>query len=139
MYAILPNDNILLELLFQPIIDNTYYSIIFISCDKKLTEKVAYYLNNLQNKPILEVMLNGNLNESHGPYFQIKNFDDDDLDENIIKYYKGSPSDFPYNFICINCLINCYSKTFTQKQHNECFDNSTLKNIRDYFNDPNII
>jgi len=139
MYAILPNDTILLELLFEPVIENIYHSIIFISCDKKFTEKVLVYLNNLHDKIILNDMLNGKFNDTYGPYFQIMNFEDDDLDDNIIKYYKGTPSDFPYNFICINSIINSYGKKYSQNNHDDYFDSHSLKNIRDYFNDPNII
>lgn len=139
MYAILPNDNILLELLFEPVIEKTYHSYIFISCDKKLTEKVAFCLNNLQNRTILNKMLKGKLIDSHGPYFQIKDLDYYELEQDIIQNYQGIPSDFPYNFICINGISNCYGKNSSQKIHNDYFDSLTLKNIRQYFNDPNII
>lgn len=84
MYTIIPNDYILLELLFEPIIHDIFSVIVFMSSDKLLTKRLLDCVNDLTDEKILSGMLCSKLLKLDGVYFQIKEYHHDTLEENLI-------------------------------------------------------
>lgn len=138
MYAIGYSDE-LLEIT-DPLGITWFESIWFISSNYTETNKVVEYFEKMdRNSKIIKSIL-CILNEIDYILhpFQIKEIDESYLDYlNSIKIYNNidqNDPDFPYNFVCIEGIINCMNgKTQQQKYHNDYFDIKELNKIRNDF------
>ncbi len=122
-------------------------SIWFISSNYTETKKVITYFEKMnRNSEIIKSITCG-MNNNEVALFQIKEIDESymeyldsiyvQLNNKMINY---NDPDFPFNFICIEGIINCPNgKTQQQKYHNTYFNINELNQIRNEFSNNMIV
>jgi hypothetical protein len=122
-------------------------SIWFISSNYTETEKVIRYFEKMNRNCEIIKSITCGMNNNKVALFQIKEIDESYL-EYLDSIYKQlninlistNDTDFPFNFISIEGIINCSNgKKQQQKYHNEYFKIEELNTIRNAFSNNMII